>query len=170
MACLPSSIVRSDGRVDRRSLGIFTSGLLAEFYGGVDFVCRLAIFPVPSCAHQRAIPHECVHGTHQFAVLSSSVFGGIFRQYACRAMGDVRGDAFVHAGTSYSFRLEPSRLVCIWIRTFPWLVGQSFLGAMVCACSAVVVGLSKHCWYVGICDACSLVVETHRCRVHLACA
>ena len=64
MACLSGFIVRSGCGVDRRSLGFFTSRFLVEFHGGIDFVCRLAIFPVPSCAHQRAIFNECVHGTH----------------------------------------------------------------------------------------------------------
>ena len=64
MACLSGSIVCSDCGVDRRSLGIFTSRFLVEFHGGVDFVCRFAIFSVPSCGHQRAIFNECVHGTH----------------------------------------------------------------------------------------------------------
>ena len=115
MACVPSSIVRSNCGVDRRPVGFFASGLLVEFYGGIDFVCRFPIVSIFTCAYQRTIFNECVHGTHQLAVLLSSLLGRIFCQYPCRAMGDVRGDAFVHAGTSITFRLEPVRMGHHWV-------------------------------------------------------
>ena len=170
MARVPSSIVRSDSGVDRRSVGFFASGLLVEFYGGIDFVCRFAIVSIFTYAYQRTIFNECVHGTHKLAVLSSSLLGRIFCQHPCRAMGNVRGDAFVHAGTSDSYRLEPSLMGYHWFGDLSWLDGQSFLGAMVCACSAFVDGLTQYCRDVCICNACGLVVATIRRFVHLASA
>ena len=115
MASVPSSIVRSDSGVDRRSVGFFASRFLVEFYGGIDFVCRFAIVSIFTCAYQRTIFNESMHGTHKLAVLSSSLLGRIFCQPPCRAMGDVRSDAFVHAGTSITFRLEPGRMGHHWV-------------------------------------------------------
>ena len=114
MARVPSSIVRSDRGVGCRSVGFFAGRLLVELYGCFHFVCRFAIVSIFTCTYQRTIFNECVHGTYQLVVLSSSLLGRIFCQPDGRAMGDLRGDAFVHAGTSVSFRLEPGRMGHHW--------------------------------------------------------
>ena len=168
MAFLSSLIVRCDSGVDSRSLGIFASGLLVKLFGGIYFVCRLAIFSFPTCAHQRATSHECVHGTHQFAVLSSSVISRIFCQSACRTLGDVRGDAFVYVGLTDYLCMESCRLGNIWPRDLPRLDGQPVLVTMVSSCCTTMVGDHQHCRYVGVCHASGLVVEAIKCFLYLA--
>ena len=170
MAQLFSFVVRSNGGLDRGSLGFFTGRVLVEFYSSVDFVYRFAVIPILTLTNKRTTLNEHMHGSREPVVLSPGVIDRFFRQSHCRSMGNLRRNALVDVGFTRTVGMELGGVGCNCPWQFTSLDGGLLLGAMVSPSSTFVGGADEYCRYVCICRTSCLVVAIFLCAVHRATA